>query len=149
MMTRRVPICVRGGLRGGRRPTARRLGLDLPGEQRVDGVQPVVEVAVAGGLDQVAAVRGHDAERVGHLDPRPAQHRRHGVVLRARRGQVDQRALARVALVSEHEDVGPPHDDPALLPALGLLLEDVEVTLLGDARGHADLLYVRKKAGGW
>ena len=51
MMTRRVPICVRGGLRGGRRPTARRLGLDLPGEQRVDGVQPVVEVSVTARLE--------------------------------------------------------------------------------------------------
>ena len=31
-------------------------GADLTGEERVDGVQPVVEVTVAASLDQVAAL---------------------------------------------------------------------------------------------
>jgi hypothetical protein len=41
------------GLGGGGRAGPGGRGADLAGEERVDGVQPVVQVPVAGGLDEV------------------------------------------------------------------------------------------------
>ena len=48
-----------GGLGAGR------LGLDLTGQQGVNGVQPVVEVPVTSSLDQEPAVSSYDAENRG------------------------------------------------------------------------------------
>ena len=39
-----------------------RLRLDLTGQQRVDSVQPVVQVTVAGGLYQESTLRAHNTE---------------------------------------------------------------------------------------
>ena len=54
-------------------------------------------------LNEISPVIGDDAERVGDLDPGPQ--RRDAVVLRPGRGEVHHRALARVTLVPEEEDV--------------------------------------------
>ena len=128
------------------RPRPRRLGLDLPGQQGVDGVQPVVQVSVAGGLHQVTSVGGDDTEGVRHL------HTPRGwsgtVVFCPRSGEVHQSPLTRVPLISEDEDVGPTHDNPPLLPALGFLLQDVQISFLGAAGGDSDLLDVGEDAGG-
>ena len=88
----------------------------------------------------------HDAEGVGNLYPSPEWC--YAVVLGPGRGEVHQRPLARIPLVPEDEHVGTTDDHPALLPALGLLLEDVEVALLGDDGAHPDLLDVGQEAGG-
>ena len=47
---------------GGRRARSGRLGFDLTRQEGIDGVEPVVEVPVTGGLDQVSSVVGHHAE---------------------------------------------------------------------------------------
>jgi len=55
-----VPIgmCSCGGWRSG----SGRLGFNLTCQQRIDGVEPVMEIPVTGGLDQVSSMIGHDAE---------------------------------------------------------------------------------------
>ena len=121
-----------------------------------------MQVAVRGGLDEVAALAGHHAEAVGDGAGRLCWQGAAAVLGPGRR-QVDQRPLARVALVPEYKDVGPAHHHPPapgvktlqpllllylpLLPTLCFFLQDVEVALFGDARGDADFLDLRKKGG--
>ena len=39
----------------------------MTGKQGIDGVEPVVEVAIAGGLDEEPAVHGHNTKIVSSL----------------------------------------------------------------------------------
>ena len=48
---------------GGRRSGSGRLGFNLTCQQRIDGVEPLVELLLVGRLHEEAAVLGGDAER--------------------------------------------------------------------------------------
>ena len=85
---------------------------DLTGKKGIDGVQPIVEIFVVEGLDEIALVLRHNTE--GVLDQLLLVVRIFGVRLR----EVDQAALARIALVPEKENVRAAHDHPPLLPNL-------------------------------
>ena len=52
-----------GRVAGRQRSSARQLGADLPGQQGVYRVQPVVHLAVRQRLQQVAPVLGHHADK--------------------------------------------------------------------------------------
>lgn len=85
---------------------------DLTGKEGVDGVEPVVEIFVVEGLDEIALVLRHNTE--GVLDQLLLVVRIFGVRLR----QIDQAALAGIALVPEKENVRAAHDHPPLFPQL-------------------------------
>jgi hypothetical protein len=101
------------GLRGRELgPVACRRRPDLPCEQRVNRIQPLVQLLVARRLHEVAAALGDDAK--GGLDDNLLVCR----VLCVRPRQVDETAFARVALVAVEEDVGATNNHPATLPHL-------------------------------